>query len=133
MMRDYYKVLYTQKSDNLDKVKKFSQTEIITFGKIDESTLTHHHHPKSGAYPGVQSWCCTFYGFRQMYNQTVVLMVKNLPAIAGDVGDVGSIPRSGRSPGKRAWQSTPVSLPRESHRQRSPVHPKATVHWVANS
>ena len=26
-------------------------------------------------------------------------MVKNLPANAGDRGDVGSIPRSGRSPG----------------------------------
>ena len=26
-------------------------------------------------------------------------MVKNLPANAGDVKDVGSIPRSGRSPG----------------------------------
>ena len=27
-------------------------------------------------------------------------MVKNLPASAGDVGDVGSIPGSGRSPGE---------------------------------
>ena len=27
------------------------------------------------------------------------LVVKNLPAIAGDVRDAGSIPRSGRSPG----------------------------------
>jgi len=26
-------------------------------------------------------------------------MVKNLPASAGDVGDMGLIPRSGRSPG----------------------------------
>ena len=29
----------------------------------------------------------------------VVLAVKNLPANAGDTGDVGSIPGSGRSPG----------------------------------
>lgn len=64
MMREYY----TQKSDNLDKVKKFPKTQIITFGKIDESTLTHHH-PKSVAYPRVQSWWCTFCGFRQMYNK----------------------------------------------------------------
>ena len=28
-----------------------------------------------------------------------MLVVKNLPAIAGDVRDVGSIPGSGRSPG----------------------------------
>ena len=29
----------------------------------------------------------------------VVLVVNNLPASAGDIRDVGSIPRSGRSPG----------------------------------
>ena len=35
-------------------------------------------------------------------------MVKNLPA---NVGDAGSIPGSGRSPGGRARQPTPVPLP----------------------
>jgi len=30
----------------------------------------------------------------------VVLVIKNLPTIAGDVGDVGSVLRSGRSPGE---------------------------------
>ena len=30
----------------------------------------------------------------------VVLMVKNLPANPGDIRDVGSIPGSGRSPGR---------------------------------
>ena len=29
----------------------------------------------------------------------MALVVKNLPASAGDIGDRGSIPRSGRSPG----------------------------------
>ena len=29
-----------------------------------------------------------------------MLVIKNLPAIAGDVGDVGSVLRSGRSPGE---------------------------------
>ena len=29
----------------------------------------------------------------------MVLVVKNLPANVGDIRDVGSIPRSGRSPG----------------------------------
>ena len=38
-------------------------------------------------------------------------MVKNLPANAGDTGDVGSIPGSGRSPGEENWQPTPVFLP----------------------
>ena len=35
-----------------------------------------------------------------------------------DTRDIGSIPGSGWSP-EEAWQSTPVFLPRESHRQRS--------------
>ena len=34
-------------------------------------------------------------------------------------GDTGSIPALGRSPWNRAWQSTPVFLPGESHAQRS--------------
>ena len=46
-------------------------------------------------------------------------MVKNLPAKAGDVRDVGSVPELARSQQRRAWQSTPVSLPGEPHGQRS--------------
>ena len=41
---------------------------------------------------------------------------KELPYNAGDID---SITESGRSPGKRNWQSTPVFLPGESHRQKS--------------
>ena len=40
---------------------------------------------------------------------------------AGDTGDAGSIPRSGRFPWKRPWQPTPVSLPEKSHGQSSPA------------
>ena len=47
-------------------------------------------------------------------------VVKNPPANAGDVGDVSSVPGSGRScPWRRKWQPTPVFLPGEAHRQRS--------------
>ena len=49
----------------------------------------------------------------------VGLVVKNPPANAGDVRDVGSIPGWGRSPGGGQWQPTPVFLPGESHGQRS--------------
>ena len=49
----------------------------------------------------------------------VVLVVKNPPASAGNVRDVGSIPGSERFPWMRAWQPTPAFLPGESHRQRS--------------
>ena len=51
----------------------------------------------------------------------VVLAVKNPTANAEDVRDIGLIPGSGRSPGARAWQSTPVFLPGESHGQKSTV------------
>ena len=45
-------------------------------------------------------------------------MVKNRPANAGDLRDIGSIPGSGRPP-KRKWQLIPVFLLEESHGQRS--------------
>ena len=40
---------------------------------------------------------------------------------ACSTGDPGSIPESGRSPGRRKWLSTPIFLPGESHGQRSLV------------
>ena len=45
--------------------------------------------------------------------------VKESSCKAGAKGDTVSIPRSGRSPWRRAWQPTPVFLPGESHGQRS--------------
>ena len=44
--------------------------------------------------------------------------LKNPPANAGDTGEAGSIPGSGRSPGDGV---APVFLPGESHGQRSLV------------
>ena len=35
-------------------------------------------------------------------------MIKNLPASAGDAGDVGSVPELGRFPWIRKWQPMPV-------------------------
>ena len=51
----------------------------------------------------------------------VALVVKNPPANARDVRDMGSTPELGRFPWRKAWQPTPVFLPGESHRQRSLV------------
>ena len=51
----------------------------------------------------------------------VVLVVKNLPAKAGDARDAGLISGSGRSPGSRKWQTTPVFLPGKFHGQKSLV------------
>ena len=50
----------------------------------------------------------------------VMLVVKNLPANAGEIKDVGSTPGSGKIPGG-ARQPTLVFLPGESHGQRSLV------------
>ena len=47
----------------------------------------------------------------------MALVVKNSPANAGDIRDMGSIPGSGRSPGE--GNGNPVFLPGESHGQRS--------------
>ena len=49
----------------------------------------------------------------------VVLVVKNPRGNAGDVKDMGSVPGLGRSPEGGNGNPTPVSLPGESHRQRS--------------
>ena len=49
----------------------------------------------------------------------VVLVVKDLPASAGDIRDPGMIP--GETPWRRAWQPTPVFLPGEARGQRSLV------------
>ena len=47
-------------------------------------------------------------------------MVKNLPANAGDIRDVGLVnPWIGKIPWRRAWQPAPVFLPREFYGQRS--------------
>ena len=46
-------------------------------------------------------------------------MVKNMPANAGDIRDVGSVPGLGRSPGEGNGYPLQVFLLGESHRQRS--------------
>ena len=51
----------------------------------------------------------------------MALVVKNPPANAGNIRDVGSIPGLGRSPGGGHGYPLPVFLPRESHGQRSLV------------
>ena len=53
-----------------------------------------------------------------MYGFPDGLLVKNLPANAGDVG---LIPGLGRFPWRRTWKPTPVFLPGKPHGQRSLV------------
>ena len=62
-------------------------------------------------------------------------VVKNLPADAGDVKGVGSIPRLGRFPWRRKWQPTPVFLLGKSHEHRSLVGYSPWDHkdWATNT
>ena len=50
----------------------------------------------------------------------VALMINNLPPNAGDVGDLGSIPGLGRSPGEGERLPTPVFWPGEFRGLYSP-------------
>ena len=48
-----------------------------------------------------------------------MLVVKNLPASAGNIRDMGSIPRSGRSPGEGHGNPLQYSCLENPHGQRS--------------
>ena len=50
----------------------------------------------------------------------VALVIKSLPASAGDVRDAGAIPGSGRFPGGGKWQPIPVFLTEKFHGQEDP-------------
>ena len=56
----------------------------------------------------------------------VVVVVKNPPANAADVRDLGSIPGSEVS-WRRAWQPSPVFLPRDFHGQEEHGGPQSRV------
>ena len=51
------------------------------------------------------------YIYIYIWASQVVLVVKNVPSNAGDIRDEGSVPGSGRSPGRGHWPPTPVFLP----------------------
>ena len=55
------------------------------------------------------------------YGKLLVLVVKNPPANAGDVRNAGSIPGSGRSPGKRNGNPLQFSCLENPHGQKSLV------------
>ena len=67
---------------------------------------------------------------RKLSTKEVVLLVKNLPANAGDVRDKGSIPGLGRSPGEVHGNPLQYSC-LENHMNRGPWW--VTVHGVTKS
>ena len=62
-----------------------------------------------------------------LWASQIVLVVKNLPANAGDIRDMGSIPGSGRSPGGGHGNPLQYSC------LENPMDWQATVHVVAES
>ena len=57
--------------------------------------------------------------FCSKWASQVMQVLKNLPANTRDINRYGFDSWVGKSPWRRAWQPTPVILPRESHRQMS--------------
>ena len=82
-----------------------------------------------------EAWCAAIYGITKNQTQLswtewasqMALVIKNIPANAGDIRDAGCL-WVGKIPWRKAWRLTPVFLPGKLHGQRSLL---ATVHWVA--
>jgi len=62
------------------------------------------------------------YKYQFIRASQVVLLVKNLPANAGDIRDLGSIPGLGRSPGGGHGNPLQYSCLENPHGQRSLAH-----------
>ena len=91
----------------------FLNTQNEKYYSNDETSCQYFSLLKPSTYFGLEK------GNLSAWTSQVAVVVRNLPAHAGDAGDVSSIPGWGRSPGGRKWEPTPVSLPGESHGQRS--------------
>ena len=71
-----------------------------------------------------------FHGHCTSWISQGALVVKNLPANAGDIRDAGLTPGLGRSPGRGNGNPLEYSC-LENHMDRGDC--QATVHWVAKS
>ena len=69
---------------------------------------------------------------RSLIFTQVALVIKKLPANAGDTGDSGSVPGLGRSPVEGNAQPTLVFLPGKFHGQRSLVGYSPRGHKESN-
>ena len=70
------------------------------------------------------------YMYILQWDSQVVLVVKNLPANAGEIRDLGSIPGSGRTPGEgngNPLQCSCLENPRDRGAWRATVHGAARV------
>ena len=100
------------------------QTEVVSRSRLRLRPGFQNRGPATGSMAGIGGLMLTVRGFPGG------AVVKNPPASAGDPGDMGSIPGSGRSPGEGN------DNPLQSSCLRSPVGRgawQAVVHRVANS
>ena len=114
---DQVTVLYRNLVWEGNSLKSTSLSTFMTFYLIEISCEMLFSHCVSRFYllAILTSWCgkpclCPFLRYSQ-------LALKNLPACAADETWVS--PWVGKIPWRRAWQPTPVSLPGESHGQRT--------------
>ena len=64
---------------------------------------------------------CTHYQYPGIVLNTSMLVVRSLPASAGDINRREFDPWFRKIPWRRKWQPTPIVLPGESHGQKSLV------------
>ena len=88
--------------------------------------------PNPGLNPGLMHCRWILYLLSPVFywSSQVVLVEKNQPANAGDIGDVGSIPGSGRSPGEGNGNLLQYSCLENSMNREAWW---ATVYWVEKS
>ena len=82
-----------------DSYPLYHQLSPCTFFNKDEATSRQHNHPSPQFTLPFTLWVREKYNDVQAFQ--VAPVVKNLPANAGDIRDVSSIPGSGRSPGRK--------------------------------
>ena len=124
--------------NNLYLSRKSSPSGFITESLLFVTTFSggmNNRWPCGGTDSLATSTCLTLPGgFRDLYPMVWDfpggLVCKESTCNAGDGGVVDLIPGMGRSPGRRAWQPSPVFMPGGSYGQRSL---EATVHRVAKN
>ena len=92
-----------QNYHNLQIGQTFESWSLALANAVPCERQTWPWNPASWAWTG--SWACI-----SLSPLWVALVVKNLPANAGDIRDAGSIPTSVRSPWRMKWQPIPIFL-----------------------
>ena len=113
-----------QKSDNLQFLRRHCSSVLTICTVLEHSYSTISILKPNFIIPGCSFLLCSYFAPFVNLSQLiiekafqVVLLVKNPPGNAGDVREVGSIPRSKPrfNSWRRKWSPTPVFLPGKVH------------------